>query len=69
MPPARVLIFSNPRMEAQMIMHNPLAGIDLPLRILAFESKQGSPARVIYNNFDYIESRYSLAVRPPVPRQ
>lgn len=59
MPPARVLIFSNPRLEAQLIKQNPLAAIDLPLRILAFESQPEGLARVIYNNFDYIESRYS----------
>ena len=60
MPPARVLIFSNPHLEAQLIKQNPLTAIDLPLRILAFESKHGGPARVIYNNYDYLESRYSL---------
>lgn len=60
MPPARVLIFSNPGLEAQLIRQNPLTAIDLPLRILAFESQPEGLARVIYNDFDYIESRYSL---------
>ena len=60
MPPAKVLLFSNPLLEAQLMQQNPLVAIDLPLRILAFESRDEGPARVIYNNYDYIESRYAL---------
>lgn len=64
MPPARVLIFSNPRLETELIKLNPLVAIDLPFRILAFESVPGGESKVIYNSFDYIESRYQLT--PPL---
>ena len=60
MPPARVLIFSNPRLEAQLIKQNPLVGIDLPLRALAYESIPDGSSKVIYNSFEFIRSRYGL---------
>lgn len=62
MPPARVLIFSNPRLEAELMARNPLVGIDLPLRALAYESVPGGNSKVIYNSFEYIKSRYDLNV-------
>jgi uncharacterized protein (DUF302 family) len=64
MPPARVLIFSNPRLETELIKQNPLVAIDLPVRVLAFESEPGGDSKVIYNSIDYIESRYQLAPSP-----
>jgi len=60
MPPARVLIFSNPRLEAELMKENPLVGIDLPLRTLAYESEPDGSSKVIYNSFEYIKSRYGL---------
>lgn len=60
MPPARVLIFSNPELETVLIQKNPLIALDLPLRVLAYESAPGGESRVIFNNFDYLRSRYQL---------
>ena len=60
MPPARVLIFSDTAMEAQLIKLNPLTALDLPMRLLAFESPADQSAKVIYNSFDYLVSRYEL---------
>ncbi len=60
MPPARVLIFSNVALESRMIEHNPMVGIDLPLRALAFEDFSTRQARLIYNRFEYLASRHSL---------
>ena len=48
MPPARVLIFSNPRQEAELMKENSLVGIDLPLRALAYESVSDGSGKVIY---------------------
>ncbi|MFK8043127.1 DUF302 domain-containing protein [Congregibacter sp.] len=60
MPPARVVIFSNPELETSLIQENPLTALDLPLRALTFEdSDDGSPS-LIYNSFDYLLSRYGL---------
>jgi uncharacterized protein (DUF302 family) len=60
MPPARVLIFSNPWLESALIQQNPLTAIDLPLRILAYESLSDGTNELIYNDFDYLLSRYRL---------
>src|SRR5210317_111997 len=37
MPPAQLLIFSDPALDAKLIARNQLSAIDLPLRILAYE--------------------------------
>jgi uncharacterized protein (DUF302 family) len=60
MPPAQVLIASNPTMESALIQKNQLVALDLPLRVLAFELADGSSSGIIYNNFDYLTSRYQL---------
>ena len=60
MPPAKVLIFSNPKLESQLVSINPVTALDLPLRVLAYESVAGHSNRVAYNSFEYIRSRYGL---------
>ena len=61
MPPAKVLIFSNPALETTLVKENPLIAIDLPLRVLAYETEPGGDSKVIFNSIDYIESRYGLS--------
>ena len=63
MPPAKVLIFSNPELDSMLVDIDPLIAIDLPLRALAYESA-GSEERVIFNSFEYLQSRYDLGNRP-----
>lgn len=60
MPPAHVLIWSDPELEADILKHNPLAAVDLPLRALAFEDPNTGKAAVIVNSYDYVAQRYSL---------
>ena len=60
MPPAKVLIFGNIELEAELLRKNRLAGIDLPLRILAYESTPNGPSKLIYNSYDYLASRYGM---------
>ncbi|MFK7845637.1 MAG: DUF302 domain-containing protein [Rhodothermales bacterium] len=60
MPPAHVLIWSDPKLEAAILERAPLAAIDLPLRALAFEDRNSSGAAVIANGFDYLVNRFSL---------
>ena len=60
MPPARVLIFSDAQLEADLIQQNPLVALDLPLRVLAFEDVSDGASKIIYNSFDYLLSRYHL---------
>ncbi len=61
MPPAKVLIFSNIELESELLERNQLAGIDLPLRLLAYESLPNGPSKLIYNSYDYLASRYGLS--------
>ncbi len=60
MPPSHVLIWSDPELEAAILNHNPLAAIDLPLRVLAFEDQKTGKAAVIANSYDFVAQRYSL---------
>jgi uncharacterized protein (DUF302 family) len=64
MPPARVLLFTNPALEVALLQLNPVVGIDLPLRVLAYEGEPGGDSKVIYNSYDYIQSRYDLPEQP-----
>lgn len=64
MPPARVLIFSNPELEARLLGLDPLIAIDLPLRVLAYEAEPDRQSMVTFNSFDYLTSRYGLGDRP-----
>ncbi|MGI9221740.1 MAG: DUF302 domain-containing protein [Woeseiaceae bacterium] len=60
MPPARVLVFSDAKLETDLIKLNPLTALDLPLRILTFEHSSDSSTKVVHNSFDYLVSRYQL---------
>jgi uncharacterized protein (DUF302 family) len=60
MPPSRVLMVGDVALETALLQLNPLVGLDLPLRILTFEDSSDGSAKVIYNAFDYVVSRYQL---------
>ena len=60
MPPARVLLISDPQLESDLIKQNPLVALELPLRVLAFEDGRDKASKIIYNTFDYLVSRYQL---------
>jgi len=60
MPPAHVLIWSDPALDAAILKANPLAALDLPLRALAFEDPATGKAAVIANRFDFLMRRHGL---------
>lgn len=60
MPPARVMLFSNPEVETALVAANPLAALDLPLRVLAYDADDGAGAKLVYNRFAYVAARYGL---------
>ena len=60
LPPTRVIMFSDPQLETALVSVNPLIGIDLPMRVLAYDTEQGHDSRVVANTFEYLESRYQL---------
>lgn len=60
MPPSHVLIWSDPALEAVILKQTPVAAVDLPLRILAYENQETGKAAVIYNSFEFVALRHSL---------
>lgn len=60
MPPSHVLIWSDPGLEAGILSINPVAAVDLPLRILAYEDPGTGRAAVIYNSYEFVARRHSL---------
>jgi uncharacterized protein (DUF302 family) len=62
MPPSRVLIFSDPGLEVELMALDPKIGLDLPLRILAYEVSTGSKSKLLFNDTAYIEHRYKVSL-------
>ena len=58
MPPARVYIFSDSKVNTAILRDEPLAGLDLPFRFLAY-ADEGRPA-VLYTSAEFIELRHGL---------
>jgi len=58
MPPARVVIFSDPDVNTTILRAAPMAGLDLPFRVLAYAEGQ-SPA-VIFTPAEYLQRRHGL---------
>ena len=51
---------SAPELEAKLLAENQWVAVDLPFKVLAFEHESGGP-KTVYNNFDYLVSRYQSA--------
>ena len=66
MPPSHVLIWSVPALDAAVLKHNPVAAVDLPLRILAYENQETGKAAVIYNSYEFVTRRHSLPEDAPL---
>jgi len=58
MPPARVVLFSDPETNTAILQQVPLAGLDLPFRVLAY-AEAGTP-RVIATPAGFLEKRHGL---------
>lgn len=59
MPPTKLLIFGNPRGGTPLMLAQPSAAIDLPLKILVAEDSQGK-AWISYNSVEYLKERHGL---------
>jgi uncharacterized protein (DUF302 family) len=57
--PLELLIFGNPKGGVPLMMENPLSGLDLPLKVLAWED---TDHKVLpsYNAFSYLKKRFDL---------
>ena len=60
MRPEQLLIFGNPKAGTALMVVEPAAGIDLPLKALAWEASDGQ-VRLAYNDPAYILERHALA--------
>jgi uncharacterized protein (DUF302 family) len=59
MPPATLIVFGNPKAGTPLMIANPHAGIDLPLKVFVCEPQAGEVA-VMFTASSEIIKRYSL---------
>ena len=59
MPPTKLVIFGNPKAGTPLMLAAPSIAIDLPLKLLVWESADGR-AWVSYNSPSYLQSRHNL---------
>lgn len=57
--PMKLLIFGNPRGGIPLMNANPLCGLDLPLKVLAWEDND-KKIWLSYNSFSYLQKRFDL---------
>lgn len=60
--PSRLILFGNPALGTTFITANPVAGLDWPVRVLVYETKDGT-VRVAYTDFDWIARRHGITSR------
>jgi uncharacterized protein (DUF302 family) len=60
MPAQQMLIFGNPKAGTPLMLAEPAAGLDLPLKVLAWEAPDGK-VWAAYNDPQYIVQRHALA--------
>ncbi|HBK71017.1 MAG TPA: hypothetical protein DDZ39_05060 [Flavobacteriaceae bacterium] len=56
---SELVIFGNPKVGLKMLSKDPRAGIDLPLKILAYKAKDGK-VYVSYRDVSYFDKIYNL---------
>lgn len=60
MQEAHVLIFGNPKAGTPLMIASPLLALDLPLKVLVWQSDDGK-VWVSYTSVAYLVARYSIA--------
>jgi uncharacterized protein (DUF302 family) len=58
--PLEYLLFGNPKAGVALMNENPLAALDLPLKVIAWEDAE-KKVWISYNESVYIEERYALS--------
>jgi uncharacterized protein (DUF302 family) len=58
--PLEFLMFGNPKAGGLLMIENPIAALDLPLKVIAWEDKQ-QKVWIGYNDGGYVRERYSLS--------
>jgi len=64
--PLQFILFGNPKAGGPIMAENPIAALDLPLKIIAWEDAR-KKVWIAYNDAAYIEERYSLSNKPGSP--
>jgi len=66
MPEMKLVMFGKPAVGASVMVASPLAGLDLPLKVLVWEDGNGAVS-LSYNSPTFMAERYQLdgAVRAP----
>lgn len=65
-PSLEFIMFGNPKAGGAIMIENPIAALDLPLKIIAWQDEQGY-AFIAFNDGEYIEERYSLSHKENSP--
>ncbi len=59
MPPTKVLLFGSPKAGTPLMLAAPSVAIDLPLKILVWQERDGS-TWMAYNTAEYLAQRHGL---------
>jgi uncharacterized protein (DUF302 family) len=62
MPAMELLIFGNPKSGTPLMVEEPTIGIDLPLKAMAWEDREGK-VWLSYNAPEYLEERYGMELK------
>ncbi len=65
LPPTEVLVFGNPRLGTPLMQSNRAIGLDLPLRVLAWQDGDGK-SYVTYLSAEALKARHAITDRDPV---
>ncbi len=63
--PTELLIFGNPKLGTPLMQTNQTAGLDLPLKALAYEDADGK-VHLVYNDPAYLSTRHDLGEKAKV---
>lgn len=66
--PTELLIFGNPKMGSHFFTSQQTAGIDLPMKALAWKDKKGQ-VWLTYNEPSYIANRHGINDRPEIVKK
>lgn len=66
--PTELLIFGNPKMGSHFFTSKQTAGIDLPMKALAWKDKKGQ-VWLTYNDPAYIANRHAINDRPVIQKK
>ncbi|MEN0052594.1 MAG: DUF302 domain-containing protein [Mucilaginibacter sp.] len=64
--PLEFIMFGNPKAGGPVMVENPLAALELPLKVIAWQDEQQA-VHIAYNDVAYIKNRYALSADVSAP--